>query len=93
MSALHGDAYYPANSISLTFGYDLFCAKSCTYTLEDSTSLQAYKHLVENEYSYNIYIDALPASYQTETECVFVTLILLFHHFWMYQCISTSLTI
>jgi Endomembrane protein 70 len=77
MSALHGDAYYPTYSIPISFGYDLFCAHYCNFTVQDPKTIKRYQDVIENGYSYNIYIDGLPSSYQSETECVlFVSLIL-----------------
>jgi Endomembrane protein 70 len=67
ISKLHGDAYYPINSISIQFGYDVFCATACTVRMQPN---QTWTNKVQQDYLYNIYLDGLPAIYRTETEYV-----------------------
>lgn len=75
--SLHGDAYYDISlneyidGTSVTFGYDVYCATACTFAgIDDATSTgaQLLQYMIQNEYSYNIYLDELPASYRSETE-------------------------
>ena len=68
IAALHGDAYHPLNAVSLTFGYDLFCAPVCSFTgLVGTDNEMKYKNYIEDDYYYNIYVDGLPAAFQSET--------------------------
>jgi hypothetical protein len=72
ITALHGNAYHPLDTVSLTFGYDLFCAPACSFpglSTETEKELQ-YANYIRNDYYYNVYVDGLPAAYQSETEYV-----------------------
>ena len=70
ITALHGDLYHPLDTISLTFGYDLFCAPACSFTglVGTNDNELQYDKYIENDYYYNIHVDGLPAAFQSESE-------------------------
>jgi hypothetical protein len=67
LSRLHGDVVYPIHSISIIFGYDMFCARACDLVLQP---LAAWKERIQQEYHYNLIVDGLPAVSKSETEYV-----------------------
>jgi hypothetical protein len=66
ISRLHGDFVYPIHAVSIFFGYDMFCARACDVVLQPS----AWNKRIQQEYSYNLVLDGLPAISKIETEYV-----------------------
>ena len=63
--ALHGDSFHPIPSISINFGYDMYCAIACDVVVQPT-----WNDTILKGYSYNLYLDGLPAIYTSETEYV-----------------------
>jgi transmembrane 9 superfamily protein 2/4 len=101
ITALHGNVYHPLNDVSLTFGYDLFCAPACTFPGLSTDKEKEFRYSlsnIQNGYNYNVYVDGLPAAYKSETEYgkfVFVYAAMLFFeskslHVLSISCFSLS---
>lgn len=67
ISRLHGDFSYPVQSISINFGYDVFCARACRTALR---SFDSWNDRIQQDYYYNLILDGLPAISKSETEYV-----------------------
>ena len=68
VSALHGDAFRHVNALKIPVGQDLYCATACDFDVQDTANSSGWKDAIARDFSYNVWLDGLPASYRFEDE-------------------------